>query len=357
MIGLRGGFSNLVMVRLDGNGAWAKGTFCFLTAYLLAERLISEEQQMRALSLTGYAYRVGIACAALATVSLLAPQVRAEEITKSYTVAGRANVHVETNDGSVRVTSGDSKQVEFRVEYQGYELGRNLTVDSRQDGDKVELIARITGHWGISLGWGHNSRKLQIEVRMPQQGDLQVHTGDGAVEASGLSGNLTIDTRDGSVKASGLSGTVDLHTGDGSITVDALKGDISLRTGDGGIEARDLDGKVEADSGDGHIRMTGRFEALNVKTGDGSVNTQVLPGSKMATSWTLRTGDGSVDIALPADFQADINATTGDGHISLGVPVTVEGTFSRSEMRGKMNGGGQTLTIHTGDGSIRLTKS
>lgn len=312
---------------------------------------------MKALLRPGNAYRLGIACAALLATSLAAPQVRAEEITKSYTIAGRANVRVETNDGSVRVTSGDSKQVEFRVEYQGYELGRNLTVDSRQDGDKVELIARITGHWGISFGWGHNSRSLHIEVRMPQQGDLQVHTGDGAVEATGLSGNLTIDTHDGSVKANGLSGTVDLHTGDGSITVDTLKGDIRLRTGDGGIEARDLDGKVEADSGDGHIRIAGRFEALNVKTGDGSVNTQVLPGSKMAASWTLRTGDGSVDISLPSDFQANIDATTGDGHISLGVPVTVEGTFSRSEVRGKMNGGGQTLTIHTGDGSIRLTKS
>ena len=312
---------------------------------------------MRVSLCPGNAYRLGIACAALVAASLAAPQGRAEEITKSYTVAGRANVHVETNDGSVRVTSGESKKVEFRVEYQGYELGRNLTVDSRQDGDKVELIARITGHWGINFGWGHNSRRLHIEVRMPQQGDLQVHTGDGAVEASALSGNLTIDTRDGSVKASGLSGTVDLHTGDGGITVDTLKGDIRLRTGDGAIEARELDGKVEADSGDGHIRLTGRFEALNVKTGDGSVDTRVQPGSKMASSWTLRTGDGSVDLALPADFQADINATTGDGHISLGVPVTVEGTFSRSEVRGKMNGGGQILTIHTGDGSIRLTKS
>lgn len=312
---------------------------------------------MKALLCPGSPYRLGIACAALLAWSLAAPQLRAEEITKSYTVAGRANVHVETNDGSVRVTSGDSKQVEFRVEYQGYELGRNLTVDSHQDGDKVELIARITGHWGINLGWGRNSRKLHIEVRMPQQGDLQVHTGDGAVEASGLSGNLSIDTHDGSVKANGLSGTVDLHTGDGSITVDTLKGDIRLRTGDGGIEARELDGKVEADSGDGHIRLVGRFEALNVKTGDGSVDTKVLSGSKMATSWTLRTGDGSVDLTLPPDFQADINATTGDGHISLGIPVTVEGTFSKSEVRGKMNGGGQTLTIHTGDGSIRLSKT
>jgi hypothetical protein len=35
----------------------------------------------------------------------------------------------------------------------------------------------------------------------------------------------------------------------------------------------------------------------------------------------------------------------------------VEGTFSKSEIRGKMNGGGQQLLIHTGDGSIRLSKT
>jgi Putative adhesin len=302
-------------------------------------------------------YRLGLAGAAVLVVALFLPQVvRGEEVTRSFAVTGRPNVHVETNDGSVRVTSGDAKQVEFRVEYQGYELGKNLRVDARQDGDKVELIARVTGHWGINFGWGHN-RRLHIEVRMPQQGDLQAETGDGSVETSGLSGTLNVHTGDGSVKANSLEGTIDLHTNDGSITVDTLKGDIRLRTGDGSIEAHELDGKVEADSGDGHVRLAGRFEALNVKTGDGSVDTKVLSGSKMAADWTLRTGDGSVDISLPADFQANIDATTGDGHISMGLPVTVEGTLSKSEVRAKMNGGGPTLTIHTGDGSIRLTKS
>ena len=55
--------------------------------------------------------------------------------------------------------------------------------------------------------------------------------------------------------------------------------------------------------------------------------------------------------------QANIDASTGDGHISLGMPVTVEGTFSNSQIHGRMNGGGPALTIHTGDGSIRLSKS
>jgi DUF4097 and DUF4098 domain-containing protein YvlB len=302
--------------------------------------------------------RLGIACAALMLAALAVPGARAEDVVKSYTVSGRPIVRVDTNDGSVRVTTSDSKQIEFRVEYQGLELGKNLRVDSRQDGDKVELTARMTGHWGgWSIGWGRNSRSLHIEVRMPRDGDLQVETGDGSVQAEAINGTVNIHTGDGSVKANTLNGNIDLHTSDGSISVDSLKGDIRLRTGDGSIEAHNLDGKVEADSGDGHIRIVGRFDGLNVKTGDGSVDTRVQPGSKMASSWTIRTGDGSVDIVLPAEFQADIDATTGDGHISLGIPVTVEGTFSKSQIRGKMNGGGQPLTIHTGDGSIRLSKS
>jgi len=308
---------------------------------------------MNILPLRSTVIRLGLACTALLAATAIT--ARAEEVVKSYTVTGHASVRVETNDGSVRVTSGDSKQVEFRVEYQGYELGRSIHVDSHQDGDKVEIEARVTGHWGIS--WGHNSRKLHIEVRMPREADLQVHSGDGAVEAESISGTVKVYTGDGSVKANTLSGNIDLHTNDGSITVDNLKGDIRLHTGDGSIEARDLDGSVDADSGDGHIRIAGRFDALNVKTGDGSVDTRVLSGSKMKTSWMIRTGDGSVDLVLPSDFQTNIDASTGDGHISLGIPVTVEGTFSNSQIHGKMNGGGQPLTIHTGDGSIRLSKS
>jgi hypothetical protein len=35
----------------------------------------------------------------------------------------------------------------------------------------------------------------------------------------------------------------------------------------------------------------------------------------------------------------------------------VEGTFSSSRIHGTLNGGGQTLTISTGDGSIHLSKT
>ncbi|HKW56723.1 MAG TPA: DUF4097 family beta strand repeat-containing protein [Candidatus Acidoferrum sp.] len=298
----------------------------------------------------------GLACAALLAVMAWAPQAKATDWTKNYTISGRANVRIDTNDGSVRISTGDTKTVQFRVEYEGYDLDRNLHIESKQDGDRVELIARVTGRWGFSFGW-HNSRRLHIDVQMPKDADLDTHTGDGSVEASALNGNINVFTGDGSVRANTLTGTIVLHTNDGSINVDTLKGDIRLHSGDGSIEARDLDGKLVADSGDGHVRVAGRFDSLDLKTGDGSVDARVMPGSKMATTWNVRTGDGSVDLTLPGDFQANIDASTGDGHISLGMPVTIEGTFSNSQVHGKMNGGGPSLTVHTGDGSIRLSKA
>jgi DUF4097 and DUF4098 domain-containing protein YvlB len=301
------------------------------------------------------ALRLGIVASALLAAVSLAPLASATEWTKYYTLSGRANVRIDTNDGGVRVSTSDSKNVEFRVEYEGYEMDKNLHVEAHQSGDQVELVARVTGHWGFQ--WGSHGRRLRIEVRMPKDADLNAHTGDGSVEASSINGNVTVETGDGAIRANSLTGTIDLHTHDGSINVDTLKGNIKLHTGDGSIEARELDGKLDADSGDGHVRVAGRFDGLTIKTGDGSVDTRVLPGSKMASSWNIRTGDGSVDLSLPGDFQANIDASTGDGHISVGLPVTVEGTFSNSQLHGKMNGGGQSLTVHTGDGSIRLSKA
>jgi hypothetical protein len=270
---------------------------------------------------------------ALLATGLFAAAALADDYAKTYTVSNRANVRVDTDDGSVTVTTGDTKEVEFRVEYQGYVLEKSLHIDSSQHGDEVELVARIPHGFHISLGM---MRRLHIEVRMPKDADLQVRTGDG------------------SIKANNVSGTIDLHSGDGALTVGSLKGSIRLHTGDGSIEANDLDGKCDASSGDGRIRLTGRFDVLSARSGDGSVGVEALRGSKLDSSWSITSGDGSIDVALAPDLPANIEASSGDGHITTDIPITMEGVISKSRVHGKMNGGGSTLTIHTGDGSIHL---
>jgi hypothetical protein len=265
------------------------------------------------------------------------PVSQAEEINKTFSVNGHAKVRVQTDDGAVRVSTGDIKQVEVRVVYSGYKIDRDLHVTTSQNGDSVEVVAK-TGN-GFSWNWGGRHTQLRVEVHMPKDADLDITSGDGSVEAASI------------------YGTLEIRTGDGSISLQDAKGDIRLRAGDGSIEGRGLDGKVEASTGDGHINIEGRFDSLNIKSGDGSVTARANSGSKVSGTWNIHTGDGSVDLELPGQMQANIDASTHDGHISLDIPVTVEGTFSSSRINGKMNGGGSPIVVRTGDGSIHLNKS
>src|SRR5713226_5231923 len=120
-------------------------------------------------AILGTANRLGIASAALFALTVLTPRAQAEEWTKSYPISGRPNVTVETNDGSVHISTSDTKQVEFIVDYEGYKIDKNLHIETQQDGDRVRLIARVSGHWGISFGINH--RNIRIEIRMPKDAD------------------------------------------------------------------------------------------------------------------------------------------------------------------------------------------
>lgn len=295
--------------------------------------------------------RIAVSCVMLAAVFPL--RVNAGEYIKSYSVAGRADVRVHTDDSSVRVITSDTAQVKFRVVSEGFaavEIGGKLHVDSQQNGDRVELTVRMSP--GVTLGV--SNKRVSTEVYMPRTADLQLETRDGRVEIVSLSGNIAVHTADGAIKASQLSGTIDLRTADGGMSVDRLTGKLKLQSGDGAIGAVNLDGRCDVSSVDGSILLAGRFDSLDIKSGDGSVSARVAPGSRMSSAWSIRTGDGGVNLALPKDFHANLDARTRDGHITLRLPVAVQGNLDKSQVRGTMNGGGPALVIQTDDGSIRL---
>jgi DUF4097 and DUF4098 domain-containing protein YvlB len=266
-----------------------------------------------------------------------AAQATPQTYSKTFSVTGRPSVHVKVSDGSVTISPSQSSQVEFRVEYEGYKLGKDFRIEAAQHGDTIDLEARDMVRMRISVGL--KIPRVHVEVRLPAESDLTVDSGDGAIDLASINGKISV------------------RTGDGDIRTSALKGTVQLNTGDGDIEGKDLDGACDVTTGDGKVQLAGRFESLNIKSGDGAVDARVAAGSQMTTGWNIRSGDGPIRLELPDDFKANLNATTGDGEISLGLPVTVEGNTSRSRISGTINGGGPVLSIHTGDGAIKLTKS
>ena len=298
--------------------------------------------------------RVIRSCVLIAAIGFAA-NVSAEEYSKSYIVEGRPNVRVDVDDSSVRVITSDTSKVEFHVTYEGFTLGigGDLHVDSQQSGNQVTLTAHTKSHITI----GVSTRRLSTEVYMPRNADLQIDSSDGSIDVSSVNGNVTVQTKDGAVKATQLTGKIDLATSDGNVTVDSLKGQIRLHSGDGTISGGGLDGKCEASTTDGQIHLAGRFDTLSLRSSDGAVSASAASGSQMSSGWEIKTTDGSVDVAVPKDLRANLDASTSDGRISVGLPVTVQGDMSKSHVQGTINGGGPVLLIHTSDGSIRVRAS
>jgi DUF4097 and DUF4098 domain-containing protein YvlB len=253
-------------------------------------------------------------------LSLLAvPFARADEWSKTYTISGKPDLRVETSDANIRVDTWDKNTIEVHVTTKRYKIGDGgIKIIEHQNGDSVDLEVRYPHHvFTIEFGNG----RAEVDIHMPREGRMNLQTGDGSIEVANF------------------------------------KGTMDLGSGDGHQEITSVDGTLRAKTGDGHIRVSGRFDGLELTTGAGRIEARAMPGSAMTSSWTLHTGDGSVRLQLPDNFAADVDLHTSDGHINLEFPVTVEGRLGEKNIHGKMNGGGNLLTVHTGDGSIDIEKS
>ncbi len=260
---------------------------------------------------------IGLAVLILAAMTAL--PARADEWSKTYNLTGRPDLHVDTSDANIRITTWDQNTIEAKVITSHYKIGNDgIRVEEHQNGDSVDIEVRYPHHvFGMDFG----NHRVEIDIQMPREGKINLHTGDGRIDVSGL------------------------------------KGEMDLSSGDGSENLESVDGKLHAHTSDGHIRASGRFDELDLKTGDGRVEVHANSGSSIGTNWRLESGDGNVTLDLPSEIAADVDLHTGDGHIDLEMPVTTTGQLRPNEVHGKLNGGGSLLSIHTGDGSIHLRKS
>jgi putative adhesin len=261
-----------------------------------------------------------------------------EREEKRFSVEGRPEVALSTFDGAIEVRPWDQPQVLVEIEKHALDedLIGDIEVRAEQNGNRVSVEVRVksgSSHWG-------RHRSARLTVSLPATSDVIAKTGDGAIDVEGVSGRI------------------DLRSGDGAIRGHELSGDVSARTGDGSIRLDRIDGRLDMNTGDGSIVAAGRFTSLRARSGDGSVRIQVEPGSTALEDWDVVTGDGSVTVDFPDRFDAELDAHTGDGHVSISGRILSRTTEStRRAIRGRLGEGGHSFRVRSGDGSIRLGRS
>ncbi len=241
----------------------------------------------------------------------------ADDWNNTFPVTAKPDFRLVTDDANLNVVSSDAKEIRVNVTTRGWKIPDDVKVVERQDGDHVNVEVRMVHKEHIS--WGVN-RSIRVDVTVPRETNL------------------------------------DLRTGDGNVVVNAVKGSGHIQTGDGNVDLNGLDGTLNASTGDGNLKVRGRFDELTLHSGDGNMAVYVEQGSKATASWVLRTGDGNLDLHLPDGFSADVDAHTGDGQITSDFPISTSGQLRENALRGKLNGGGNTLELRSGDGTIHLSR-
>lgn len=268
------------------------------------------------------------------------PPAETEEL-KVFDVAPGARVRISNQDGPVRVNIWQQPQVRMiarrRAQAWSRETERKLRELMQVRAEKRGPDVFIEGRSERFASFGWISYSLELEVTVPRKTDVEVRSNDGSIALTGVEGSIDARTRDGHIEARQLTGELSLSTNDGSLTLD------------------EVNGRVRAATSDGAIRYRGLPERLELRTSDGHIRAEILPGARMAGNWTLRTFDGSIDLLLPPDFDANLDAETQDGRVLVEYSGASAVSRSRSRFSGKLNAGGYLLTVHTNNGSIRVS--
>lgn len=130
------------------------------------------------------------------------------------------------------------------------------------------------------------------------------------------------------------------------------------------VSAQTVNGRVRVEGMSGEVKASTVNGGVNVKTSGGPVSATTVNGSIHAEMGAaprermrFRTVNGSVEVSMSGETRADLEISTVNGSISTEFPLTVTGRWGPKNARGSINGGGETISISTVNGSIRLRRS
>ena len=250
---------------------------------------------------------------------------------RNLTVNGRVDLKVGTGSGSIHLTAGPAGRVHIfgRVRSTWGWGGEDQPVDQIAAHPPIEQTGNI-----IRVGGQGNLHNISIDYEIEAPADAYLDAGTG-------SGSLTDD---------GVGTDARLHTGSGSIHATGLRGGFSLDTGSGSIYAEETgDGDAKAETGSGSIDLRGVHGGLRAHTGSGGIKVTGTP----VGPWRLDTGSGSIEL-WTGDAGFTLDAHTGSGGIHCDRQIAMQGSLGRHHVMGSVNGGGPTVRVGTGSGSIRI---
>jgi len=260
------------------------------------------------------------------------------------TIPAGGQFTVKNFNGPIDVRPSSGNTVELRAEKRpkggaditdvGFEVRKSsngdVSICSTQNEDSCD------GDHHSDNGW-RRQVTVSMTVLIPRNLRLRVATGNGALSVEGAGSEVQASTGNGRVHIGETQGLVRVSTGNGDVDVRNAKASVHVSTGNGNVDVVTVEGPVEVSSGNGDIDV--RMSALRAKE-----------------DMAFHTGSGDVKLTLPANYNGELDASTGNGTIRSEFDLKIKGQLSPRHVRATIGAGGPMLRMSTGNGEFEIRK-
>jgi len=226
-----------------------------------------------------------------------------EEFHQTYTLSPDGRVELDNINGDVHISTWDQNAV--KVDAVKYANSKERLNDARIEVDasaeRVSIRTKYPDH-DLTFNWGSHNNPASVEytLTVPRTARLdEIKLINGALDVSGVSGE---------VHASCINGRLDAHN---------------------------LSGRAELSTINGHLYA--RFDQLS------------------GSSVELKSVNGAVELTIPSDSKAEIEASTVSGGIDndFGLHVNHH-RFVGHDLRGELGTGGPHIQLEDVNGRISI---
>jgi DUF4097 and DUF4098 domain-containing protein YvlB len=254
----------------------------------------------------------------LAVSCIIAGEEYRDSFSKTLPLQAGERFSLRNVNGGVSIATWKENKVEIKAV--------KIAHRTKEDLDKVEIqVEEGAGSISVKAVWPKFPRRANVSV------DFTVMVPEGIRLEE-------VETVNGGIDVTGRYGRAEVGTTNGSVTIEDASGEFKAGTTNGGIQVKRFEGRLKADTTNGNIRLEGVTfkDGLSAETTNGSI---------------------SLAVVSPETLNADLNASTTNGHISVDFPITLQSLHqSKRHIEGRIGQVGPEISLHTTNGSISLTK-
>jgi hypothetical protein len=240
------------------------------------------------------------------------------------------------NDGNSRYNDNDRARA-CEVRSVPVKLsGRSLSIDGQRNG-------------GIRVyGWNGDSVKVTARIQVQARSDAA---------AKGLLPQIRVESTGNSVRADGpsMDSYDDQNWAVSFVVFVPRKFDLDLEAHNGGLSVDGVNGRLELSTTNGSLSLDDVGGDVHARTQNGSLNVKLTGARWDGSGLDAVTHNGSVRLAVPQTYAAQIETGTVNGRINTEIPITVSGNISR-RMSFAIGGGGPPIRVTTTNGSVTITR-